>query len=888
MIRLAPLVLAFAFAARAQYYVVSTIAGNGQVAAAPGGASALSARLVNPRYVAADAAGNVYISDPYFNQVYQVTANGVWNVFAGAGRQGFSGDGGLATAALLDGPNALAVDTAGSVYISDNSNGRIRRVTPDGMISTFVSIAGVSGLAFDAAGNLYASQGLGTIRRITPAGVTSVIAGTGTAGFSGDGGPATAAMLSSPFGLAFDAAGNLFFADAQNNRVRRITPAGVISTVAGDGNARLTGDTGPALAASLAGPAGVAIDAAGDLYIADASNGRVRRVRQGIITTVGGGGGSYADGAATEASLPGLTSITLDSRGGLLMAVSAARQVRRFSGSTVTTIAGVLPGLGASEGAPALETPLFEPHSVAVTPSGAILVSDSVDNRVRRIDATGAMTTFAGNGLFGNAGANVSANAAQVGVPRGLAFDAAGNLFISSGAGATIRRVNAAGVISLVAGNGVGFAGDNGPALNAMFFNPNGLAVDTLGNLYIADASNNRVRRISGTTITTFAGTGSVGSGGDGEAAAAAQLSFPRYLAFDRTGNLHIADTNNHRVRRVTPAGVISTVAGNGAAGFAGDGGAAAAAAVGSPTGIAFDEAGHLYIATANRVRKVDAATQTIATIAGEGNQGFSGDGGLATNARFDIPQGLAIDSTGAVLVVDQRNQRLRKLTPARIVAEAITNGATLRAGAVAPGEIITLFGFDLGPTPAAGLQLDAGGRVATSLGGTRVTFDGVPAPLLYVSASQVNVIVPYGVAGAASTQVQVTYNNRPTNTVTLPVTSASPGVFATTNANGSLNAAANPAAPGSVLILYGTGEGQTVPAGVDGQVATSVFPKPALPVAVQIAGRPAEILYMGAAPGFVSGVFQMNVSVPAGLTGNLPMQIRMAEAVTSLNVFVR
>ena len=150
MIRLAPLVLALAFAARAQYYVVSTIAGNGQVAAAPGGASALSARLVNPRYAAADAAGNVYISDPYFNQVYQVTANGVWNVFAGAGRQGFSGDGGLATAALLDGPNALAVDTAGSVYISDNSNGRIRRVTPDGVISTFVSIAGVSGLAFDA------------------------------------------------------------------------------------------------------------------------------------------------------------------------------------------------------------------------------------------------------------------------------------------------------------------------------------------------------------------------------------------------------------------------------------------------------------------------------------------------------------------------------------------------------------------------------------------------------------------------------------------------------------------------------------------------------------------------------------------------------------------
>jgi uncharacterized protein (TIGR03437 family) len=208
----------------------------------------------------------------------------------------------------------------------------------------------------------------------------------------------------------------------------------------------------------------------------------------------------------------------------------------------------------------------------------------------------------------------------------------------------------------------------------------------------------------------------------------------------------------------------------------------------------------------------------------------------------------------------------------------------------VAPGEVISIFGFDLGPASGVGLQVDGSGRVTTDLGGTRVLFDDVPAPLVYVSSGQVNVIVPYGVAGKDSTRMQVVYQGRPTNTITLPVVASSPGVFAITNEDGGVNSAANPAAQGSVLVVYGTGEGQTSPGGVDGSVATSVFPKPVLPVDVLMGGQTAEVLYAGAAPGFVAGVMQLNVRIPAGLRGTVPLQLKIGEAATptGLNIFVR
>jgi uncharacterized protein (TIGR03437 family) len=206
----------------------------------------------------------------------------------------------------------------------------------------------------------------------------------------------------------------------------------------------------------------------------------------------------------------------------------------------------------------------------------------------------------------------------------------------------------------------------------------------------------------------------------------------------------------------------------------------------------------------------------------------------------------------------------------------------------VAPGEIVTIYGAGFGPANGAGLQLDSSGRVATQLGGTQVMFDGIAAPILFANNSQVNLVVPYEVAGQASTQVQAMLQGKPTNTIALPVTDSSPGVFAIVNQDLSVNSASNPAGAGSTLVLYGTGEGVTNPASLDGAVNSSVFPKPQLPVSVQIGGQNAQLVYAGAGPGFVAGVLQVNAQIPTGVTGSVPLQLKIGNASTVVTVYVK
>jgi len=242
------------------------------------------------------------------------------------------------------------------------------------------------------------------------------------------------------------------------------------------------------------------------------------------------------------------------------------------------------------------------------------------------------------------------------------------------------------------------------------------------------------------------------------------------------------------------------------------------------------------------------------------------------------------VDSAGNIYFADEKNLRVRKLTPQQIVAEGVTNGATFLAGGVSPGEIITIYAgpdVSLGPSSPVGLQLTPDGFVSTQLGGTQVIISGVPAPLIYVSSSQVNAIVPYEVAGQSSTQIQVKVQGKPTNAVTVPVVAASPGVFAITNPDGSVNSATNPVTQDGYLVLYATGEGQTTPPGVDGTVNTKVFPKPNLPVTVQIGGQDAMLLYAGAAPNLAAGVLQVDVQIPAGVTGTVPIQLKVGTAST-------
>jgi sugar lactone lactonase YvrE len=332
---------------------MTTVAGNGQRAYSGDGGPATAASLYLPSGVALDAAGDLYIADRCNHRIRKVTAGGTITTAAGNGVQGYSGDGGPATAASLDYPWGVAVDSGGNLYIADTDNNRLRKVAPGGTITT-VAGNGVAkysgdggpataaslnyprGVAVDAAGNLYiADSNNRRIRKVPPGGTISTAAGNGVGGYSGDGGPATAASLDWPYGVAVDSAGNLYIADFSNHRIRKVTPAGTITTAAGNGQSGSSGDGGPATAASLSGPWGVAVDSAGTLYIADWWNVRIRKVTPGeTITTVAGSGvqGYSGDGGpATAASLGGPAGVVVDAAGNLYIADTINDRIRKVS-----------------------------------------------------------------------------------------------------------------------------------------------------------------------------------------------------------------------------------------------------------------------------------------------------------------------------------------------------------------------------------------------------------------------------------------------------------------------------------------------------------------------------------------------------------------------------
>jgi sugar lactone lactonase YvrE len=332
----------------------------------------------------------------------------------------------------------------------------------------------------------------------------------------------------------------------------------------------------------------------------------------------------------------------------------------------ITTVAGNgIPGFS-GDGGPASAAKLSLPGGVAVDSAGNLFFSDINNNRVRMVTSGGVISTVAGNGSQGFSGDGGSASSAQLNNQTGIAVDSSGDLFIADINNNRVRKVTPAGVINTVAGNGTpGFSGDGGPASSAQLSSPTGVAVDSEGNLFITDKSNNRIRKVTPAgVINTVAGNGSKGFSGDGGPASSASLSFPHSLTVDSAGNLFFTDLQNNRVRKVTPAGIISTVAGNGTPGFSGDGGPASAASLSYPTGIAVDSAGNLFIADQGnqRIRKVTSGG-VISSAAGNGTQGFSGDGGPASAAQVNSPTGVAVDSEGNLFFADFYNNRIRKVT---------------------------------------------------------------------------------------------------------------------------------------------------------------------------------------------------------------------------------
>jgi len=561
---------------------------------------------------------------------------------AGTGFSGDSGDGGPATSAHLYYPRGVAMDDDGNVYIADTDNHRIRKV-------------------------------------IAATGVITTIAGTGFSGDSGDGGPAAAAQLNHPWDVAVDGDGNVYIADTDNHRIRKVIAAtGVITTIAGVGWSGFDGDGGPATAAWLDTPRGVAVDDAGNVYIADTNNHRVRRVdaTSGDISPVAGtdfAGYNGDDIAATSASLYYPWNVALDSGGNFYIADSSNHRVRQVISATgfITTVAGTGAFGFSGDGGPAVSAQLDTPYGVTVDGDGNLYIADYYNYRVRRVDgATGDITTFAGTGSTVYNGDDIPATTANL-YPYGVAVDGAGHVYIADDQSCRARRVDTStGLITTVAGRSPGYNGDGIAAADARLYYPRGAATDSDGNVYIADTSNHRVRKVDVATgrITTVAGTGVAGFSGDGGLATAAKLYFPRGVALDSDDNLYIADTNNHRIRKIIAAtGVITTIAGTGSSGYGGDGGPATEAWLFYPRDVVADSAGNVYIADAynHRVRKVDVASDNISTVAGTSTAGYNGDGIAATGAQLSRPSGVALDVDGDLYIADTDNHRVRRVISA-------------------------------------------------------------------------------------------------------------------------------------------------------------------------------------------------------------------------------
>jgi uncharacterized repeat protein (TIGR01451 family) len=682
-------------------YLISTLAGGMPPPTANSATQVDVGRTVG---VTVDAGGNIYFSNIY-TSVFKLDTGGVLTRVAGTGVAGFSGDNGPAVSAQLNQPRGLTVDGSGNLYIADSMNNRIRKVAPNGIITTVAGngtrgYAGDSGSATNAAlNNPYgvAADGLGNlyigdtenqrVRRVSANGTITTVAGTGTAAFSGDNGLAANSALHYPQDLALDPAGNLYIADGGNNRVRKVTANGIITTVAGNGTFGPSTDGQPAVSTPIA-PTAIAFDSSGNLYIND-NSGRIRRVSgaNGIVTTIAGSynwGFGGDGGSALGAAFNTLYGIAVDASGSIYVADSFNHRIRKITASgTITTAAGG--GTGDAHAAPFGALSL--PKSIARDTGGNLYIADQYDHRVRKIAPNGTISTVAGTGVSGYSGDLGPAANAQLGFPNAVAVDSSGNVYISDSLNARIRKVALNGTITTIAGNGnCGYSGDGGQGASASICAPAGLAVDSAGNLYFSDFSNNRVRKVSTSgVITTVAGTGVFGYSGDNGPATSAALN-PGGLAIDAAGNLYIGDLMSSHIRKVATTGTITTIAGNGTNGFSGDGGSATSAAIGSPSGLAVDASGTIYFADSgsSRVRAVT-SDGIIRTVAGNGVWDYAGDGGLATSAEIDFPYGVAADPNGNVYVADTYNDAIRVLTP--VGARPVLNVTSSHAGNFTAGQ---------------------------------------------------------------------------------------------------------------------------------------------------------------------------------------------------------
>jgi uncharacterized protein (TIGR03437 family) len=555
---------------------------------------------------------------------------------------------------------------------------------------------------------------------------------------------------------------------------------------------------------------------------------------------------------------------------------------------TISTVAGNgTAGFTGDTGAPS-GAELSSPDGLAFDSSGNLYIADSFNQRIREISG-GTINTVAGNGTAGYSGdvakgVTGTATDAELRGPSGVAVDSSGNIYIADTGNHVIREVSG-GIISTIAGiNTGGYTGDGGPAIDAQLDSPGDVAVDSAGNIYIADSANNVIREISAGNISTIVGGGITTT----------FLNAPESIALDGKGNLYICDSDGLRVLEFSLAEhTVTVLAGDGNIGFSGDFGPATDAELNGPSAIAVDSKGYLYIADTfnSRIRKVY-PDGTIATIAGSGISGYRGDGGPASSAALSFPHGLAVNGSGDVYISDTGNDAIRLLKPVTpaIAAGGVVNAASFAAH-VSPGALATIFGSNFigsGQSGIASLPLPDG------LGGVSVSVNGQAAPLLYLSTDQINFQIPWETV-TGSAKITVSSSAFASGTVDVSVLAAAPGLFfqgshaIVQNSDFSLNSSSDPAKVGDTILAYLTGAGAVSPAVADGQPAGSNPLSLVTPtVTATIDSVAAQVSFAGLAPDFV-GLWQVNVVVPAGLSqGDFPLIISVGgQASNAANVSV-
>ena len=782
---------------------ITTIAGTGRGGYGGDGGPATAAQLSSPEGVAVDGVGNVYVADFGNHRIRRIDTQGVITTIAGTGKYAYYyGDGGRATDTYLWEPRDVAVDGTGNVYVAD-ING-IWRIDTQGMMTRLGNRGhGWQSVAVDEEGNTYVSTEF-HIERIDAQGVITTIAGTGSRGYAGDGGPATEAQFNNADDLAVDGAGNVYVADFGNHRIRRIDTQGVITTIAGTGSRGYAGDGGPATAAHLNFPAGVTVDATGNVYVADdvvrvvlAPGARIpftqwfphfangdstvsdvvlvnvdTKAVTPVIRFYGPNGEQIfgdsvvditgdleltADGSlSVTGGIPPLGERTISTNGRGALTSGSVRVASNGAIGGFLRFNSMLVGVAGVGSAEPVNDAIFparrkeggintgaalrnlEPEAMTVTcrlmQGGEVRNNAKVElagdgQQARFInelfpdadtsDFTGSVRctapldktfagvtlemdignrifttlplvpivsaelrgdiearyvyTFAGTGKLGYGGDGGPATDALLYLPRDVAVDSEGNVYVADEY--RIRRIDTQGVITTIAGTGeCCYGGDGGPATDAQL-SANDVAVDATGNVYVAGYGH-RIRRIDTQgVITTIAGTGRRGYAGDGGPATEAQFNDADDLAVDGAGNVYVADSRNHRIRRIDTHGVITTIAGTGERGYGGDGGPATDAQL-SANDVAVDATGNVYVADSDnhRIRRID--TQgVITTIAGTGERGYGGDGGPATDAQLD-PSGVAADATGNVYVLDAENGRIRRIDAQGVITTLVPGPA--------------------------------------------------------------------------------------------------------------------------------------------------------------------------------------------------------------------